>query len=211
MSIRTVIVDDHPLIREGLKKLLESSPDICVAAEAENGAEALDRIFEVQPDVVVLDMSMPVLNGRGVLKHLKQQKSHPPVLVFSMHEDKHYIIQVLKEGASGYLTKDASADELFKALRTVAAGRRYIDEHLAEEITHFIADNGWKYPVETLSPRERSVLSYISSGMSARQIARVMKLSIKTINTYRSKICSKLHLRTSTELVQFALSREKGL
>lgn len=208
MKTRTLIVDDHPLIREGLKKIIESSDDLCVAGEAENGVQALERISEKNLDVIVLDMNMPILDGREVLKQLRADNNTTPVLAFSIHKDTYFTLNIMREGAAGYLTKAASKEELLKAIRAVAAGRRYIAGDLAGELAGFISDNVWQYPVDTLSPREKSVLSYLSRGLSARDIARKMNLSIKTINTYRSKICNKLHFRTSTELVQFALSQK---
>ncbi len=205
MSIKIIFADDHTLMREGIKQILNTTPDITVSDEARNGRELLSKLRVKEYNAVVLDISMPGLNGLDALKHIKSIKSGIPVLVLSMHPEEQYAVRVLKAGASGYLTKESASEELIHAIRKVVAGRKYVSPTLAEKLALDLnADNG-KLPHETLSDREYQVLCMISSGKTAKEIAGELMLSVKTVSTYRARILEKMGMKNNAQLTHYAI------
>jgi two-component system invasion response regulator UvrY len=203
--IRTLIADDHAVVRQGLKQILGGTPEMTVAGEATTGQEVLDKVRAEAWDVVILDISMPDRSGLDVLKQLKSERPKLPVLVLSMHSEDQYAVRVLKAGASGYLTKDSAPDELVKAIRKVVSGGRYVSSFLAEKLAFEIGTDSSRVPHETLSDREFQVLRLIAAGKSVTEIAAELSLSVKTVSTYRARLLQKMNLGTNAELMHYAM------
>jgi len=201
--IRILVADDHPIVRKGLKQIIEETSDIIVEDEAGNGYEVLEKIQKNNFDVVLLDISMPGKNGLDVLKQIKTIKSNLPVLILSMHPEEQYAIRVLKAGASGYLTKESAPEELVKAIRKVANRGKYVSSSLAERLVFDLSD-GNKMAHETLSDREFQVMCMIASGKTVSVIADELSLSVKTVSTYRARILDKMRLKNNAELTRYA-------
>jgi two-component system, NarL family, invasion response regulator UvrY len=203
--IRVLIADDHPIVRQGLKQILEDTREMLVAGEATNGQDVLAKVRAEPWDVVVLDISMPDYSGLDILKQLRSERPSLPVLVLSMFPEDQYAMRVLKAGGSGYLTKDSAPDELVKAIRKVVNGGRYVSSFLAERLAFEVGADPTKLPHETLSDREFQVLRLIAAGKSVTEIAAELFLSVKTVSTYRARVLEKMHLRTNVELIQYAM------
>jgi DNA-binding NarL/FixJ family response regulator len=206
--IRVLVADDHAVVRQGLKQILGDAPGLMVAGEAVNGQEVLDKVRSEPWDVVVLDISMPDRSGLDVLKEIKSERPKLPVLILSMYSEDQYAIRVLKAGAAGYLSKDGAADELVKAIHQVVGGGRYVSPLLAERLAFRIGADSSGLPHETLSDREYQVLRRIAAGKSVTEIAAELSLSVKTISTYRGRILVKMNLRTSAELMHYAMQHD---
>jgi two-component system invasion response regulator UvrY len=204
--IRILIADDHAIFREGLKHILSECADVNVAAEAKNGQEVLEKIWHDKYDMVLLDISMPGMSGLEVLKQLKIEKPKLPVLVLSMHPEEQYAVRVLRAGASGYLTKESAPDELITAIRKISQGRKYITSSLAERLASEMEIDSEKPLHETLSDREYQVLRMIAAGKTITQIAENLSLSIKTVSTYRTRIMEKMNMKTTAELMHYAIN-----
>ncbi len=207
--IKVLIADDHPILRQGLQKIIDESSDIRVVAEANNGFDAIERMKAHEIDVAILDISMPELSGIEVIKRLIDEGNTIPVLVLSVHSMKQYAVRVLRLGALGYLTKETAEEELLAAIRTIAAGNKYISPSLAVELAEFVEHESWESPISKLSDREYEVLKSIVSGRSMKEIAFDLHITIQTASTYRARILKKLDLTTNAELIKFAL--ENGL
>jgi two-component system invasion response regulator UvrY len=203
--IRVLIADDHAVVRQGLKQILQDSHEMVVAGEATNGREALEKARAETWDVVVLDISMPDRNGLEVLKQLKAERPGLPVLVLSMYSEDQYAVRVLKAGASGYLTKDSAADELVEAVHRAVRGGRYVSQTLAEKLAFEIGADPSKLPHEMLSDREFQVLRMMGAGKTIKGIAAELSLSDKTISTYRARILQKMRYTTNAELIRYAV------
>jgi two-component system invasion response regulator UvrY len=203
--IKILIADDHPVVRKGLREIIEETSDMEVADEASNGQEVLAKVFRKDFDVVLLDISMPGRSGLDILKELKSQLPKLAVLVLSIHPEEQYAVQVLKAGASGYLTKKSAPEELVTALRKVSAGGKYISPSLAEKLASALETGIEKPPHETLSAREYEVMRKIALGKTATEIARELFLSPKTISTYRSRILEKMGIKNNAELIRYAI------
>jgi len=203
--ITLMLADDHTLLREGLRRLLEQAGDITVAGEARDGSEALRQLALRQWDLIVLDMSMPGRDGVGLIRQIKTDFPKVPILVLTMHGEQQYAVQAIKAGAAGYLTKDSAADELVQAVHKVAAGGRYLSRSLAESIVFERHGDVSGLPHLLLSDRELSVFRYLASGMSNSDIARLLCLSIKTVSTYKGRILVKMQLRNQADLVRYAI------
>jgi len=206
--IRILIVDDHKLVRDGLKQILAGTDDISVIDEAGDGDEALLKIKKNQFDVVLLDIRLPKTDGLSILKLVKQTQPELYVLMLSMYPEEQYAIRALKSGASGYLTKDSASEELIAAIRKVALGGKYVTHSLAEKLAFYL-DKAEDVSIhETLSDREYQVMHMIAQGSSVGEIAEELHLSVKTISTYRSRVLGKLHLKKNAEIVRYAIKHD---
>jgi DNA-binding NarL/FixJ family response regulator len=203
--IKVLIADDHAIVRGGLKQVVADSPDIVVAGEAASGPEALDLVAKNEWDVVVLDIAMPGRGGMEVLRQIKNLKPNLAVLMLTMYPEKQYAVRALKSGAAGYLTKESAPAELIAAIRKVAAGGRYISAALAEKLALDLRIDTGKLPHERLSDREHQVMQMIASGKTPTEIAETLCLSVKTISTYRSRILEKMAIKTSAEMMSYAI------
>jgi DNA-binding NarL/FixJ family response regulator len=203
--IKILIADDHTIFREGLKHILTEYSDLIVTDEARNGQEVLEKVWNNEYDMVLLDISMPGMNGLEVLKRLKKEKPKLSVLVLSMHPEEQYAVRALKSGASGYLTKESATDELITAIRKISQGRKYITSSLAERLAFALETDAEKPPHETLSDREYQVLLMIASGKTITQIAKELFLSVKTVSSHRSHILEKMEMKTNAELTHYVI------
>ena len=203
--IKILIADDHPIVRKGLKEIIEETSDMKVIDEASTGQVVLDKVFKTEFDVVLLDISMPGKSGLDILKELINHRSKLTVLVLSMHPEEQYAMQVFKAGASGYLTKESAPDELLTALRKVSKGGKYVSSSLAEKLAYALEKDVEKAPHEILSAREYEVMRKIASGKTVTDIARELFLSPKTISTYRTRILEKMGMKNNAELIRYAI------
>lgn len=203
--IRIIIADDHSFLREGIKKTIQDEIDMKIVGEASNANDALNIIRELEPDVTIMDISMPGKSGLDVLKDLKAMKKKYRILILSMHPEDRFAIRALKAGAAGYLTKESAPDELVKAIRTVLTGRKYVSKALAEKLADILSDDMDKMPHEQLSDREYDVFIKIASGKKAVDIAAELSISVHTVNTYRARILEKLSMSSNVELTQYAM------
>ena len=208
MCIRVVLADDHKIMREGLCSLLRNDPRVEIAGVAEDGRSAVQMAREQKPDVVVMDVAMPDLNGIEAARKIKAEMPDVRILALSMHSDKRYISNMLQAGASGYLLKDCAFKELVQAIHTVARRQVYLSPSIAALVTEdyvrqLIARDA--SPAAVLSPKEREVLQLMSEGHSTKQIAADLNLSVKTIETHRQQIMEKLDLHSIAELTKFAV------
>ncbi len=205
-ELRIVLADDHEVVRTGLRALIDSSPGMRVVGEARDGAEAVARARELSPDVVVIDVSMPVLDGAGATERIARECPEVRILALTMHEDRAHLARLLQAGAAGYVLKRAAADELVRAIRTVAGGGTYVDPVLAGSLLRG-ARPGPRSTPETLSEREEEVLRRIAWGESNKEIARQLGISVKTVETYKARVSDKLGLRSRTDMVRYALQQ----
>jgi DNA-binding NarL/FixJ family response regulator len=210
---RVFIVDDHPIVRQGLVQLIEQEPDLSVCGEAADVREARAGLSRLRPDVVILDLSLRDSDGLELVKDIRCKHAGLPVLVLSMHDENIYAERLLSTGASGYIMKQAAADQLMVALRRVLGGGIYVSEQVSACMIERFAVAGRKQamdPLERLSNREVQVLNLIGRGKTTREIARDLSLSIKTVESHRQRIKKKLSLDTSPRLVQFAVNWYAG-
>ena len=206
--LRIALCDDHPIFREGLKRILMQSSDIRVEVEAGKAAELLQDIEGKPIDIIVLDIALPDMNGLDVLKKLRSSGNPVGVLMLSMHPEEQYAIRALRAGASGYLQKESVPSELLTAVRRIASGRRYITESMADRLAQELSTNQDKPPHEFLSDREYQVLCLLGSGKSVKEIAFELSLTPATVATYRARVLSKLSLSSTVELVRYALEHK---
>jgi DNA-binding NarL/FixJ family response regulator len=204
--IKIFIVDDHEIIREGLKKILREETDIVVVAEAQNGVELLDKIRDTNCDVMLLDMNMPGRNGLELLGDLKKIKPEVRVLVLSIHPEDRFALQTLKAGASGYLCKDVALEELVIAIRKIYNKGRYMSTTLAEQLAFELVPNREKLPHELLSSREQEIMLMLAEGEKVKDIATELELSISTVFTYRTRIFEKLKVTNNVELTHYVIT-----
>ena len=206
--IRTLIADDHAVVRQGLRQILQDTTDMQVTGEAASGPETMDRVRDDSYDVVVLDITMPGRSGFDVLKELRVERPGLPVLVLSMHPEEQFAVRLLKAGAAGYLNKESAPEELVKAIRKVVAGGRYVSPTLAEKLAFEIDAGSDRLAHETLSDREFQVMRMMASGKTVKEIAAELALSVKTISTYRARILTKMNLHTNAELIHYAITNQ---
>ena len=203
-----LIVDDHAVVRDGVKRLVDEQLGAAVFGEASTAQEALQLVREAHWDVVVLDISLGERNGLDVLKELQQLRPRLPVLILSMHAEEQYARRAFRAGAAGYITKDSSRAELVTALNKVIHGGKYISPMLAEKLVIDMNRDTGQPLHEALSDRELEVMSLIASGKTVSQIAELLSLSDKTISTYRARILEKMHMKTNAELTHYAIQNK---
>ncbi|MBF0538212.1 MAG: response regulator transcription factor [Nitrospirae bacterium] len=203
--IKILLVDDHPIVREGIIKILHRQQNIETVAEAETSKEAMALLRESQFNVVILDISLPDKSGLLTLEQIKHDYPDLPVLMLSMYPEEEYAIQSLKSGASGYLTKKALPGELLKAIAKIATGGKYITPTLAEKLANEIDTKSDKPLYKYLTKREVHIMDMIVTGKTPKEIADMLNLSVRTINTYRGNILEKLQLKNNAELVRYAI------
>lgn len=207
-SLRIFLADDHTVMREGLKSLVNAQADMDVIGEADNGRATLQKVRELQPDVIVLDVSMPDLNGIQVTERLKRTCQKVTVLVLTAHDDNGYLRQLLEVGASGYVLKKAAAEELINAIRVVATGGVYLDPALAGKVVGGYLGKrrfGGKPQSNDLSDREAEVLRLVAWGYTNKEIAGYLRISVKTVETHKANIMQKLDLKSRVEMVRYAV------
>lgn len=209
MSISVFLVDDHAVMRDGLRMLLEAQPDIEVIGEAGDGLEAVDQIVPLCPDVVVVDIAMPGLNGIEVVHRIREDCPKTQFLILSMHSTAEYIFRALQAGVQGYVLKESAGGEVVDAVYSVHAGRRYLSQEISDKvITSFVSQNplaSEESPLKRLSPREREILQLVVEGSTRTEIADRLALSPKSVDTYRHRLMEKLGVGDLPGLVKFAI------
>ena len=199
------MVDDHLIVREGIKRIINDIPDMNIISEASNGNEAMELILNNTYDIVLLDISMPILNGLQTLKLIKKHNNKLPVLMLSMHSEEQYAMRSIKAGASGYMTKEVAAKELVSAIRKINDGRKYISKEVAELLATDLYHQEGKDPHENLSDREFEILKMIARGLRTRAIAADLIISPKTVSTYRSRILEKLNIKNNSDIIHYVI------
>jgi DNA-binding NarL/FixJ family response regulator len=207
MTIRILIADDHGVVAEGLKHLVEAQQDMEVVAIVGDGREAVRVAKEIKPDVVLMDLSMPELNGADATRAILERDAECKVIVLSMYAEREYVRRALKAGASGYVVKRSAAKEVVDAIRAVHAGQRYLSPRVADVVIDDYAADGKADLLEKLSSREREVLQLLAEGRTGAEIAQRLTLSQKTVETYRARLVEKLGIRDVAGLVKFAIQR----
>ena len=205
--IRVLLVDDHALVRAGIRSLLEKLPGLEVVAEAGDGLEALRLVAEYHPQVVLMDIAMPALNGLEATQQLARDSPEVPVIILSIYSDEEHVYQALRAGASGYLLKDAAIEELEMAIRAVAHGETYLSPPISKPVImeYIRRTNARPGSTETLSPRQAQILKMMAKGHSMKQIALELGISVKTVETHRSALMTRIGIRDIAGLVRYAL------
>ncbi len=204
--IRVLLADDHSIVRGGLSRIVEESGDIEVIAEAADGREAIQKVHRIQPDVAVVDISMPGLDGLEVISQLRHDYPKLPILILTMHEEEQYVVRAIAAGANGYITKRSAPEQLVKAIRKVYAGGRYLSDSAAESLAqHMASGTRSRTALDSLSNREIQVLRHLALGHTVKEIADAYHLSTNTVHTYRLRLLKKLNLRNNAELSLFAI------
>lgn len=209
MKIRVLLADDHTMVRDGLRALLETEGDMIVVDGVSNGLEAVSRSRQLKPDVVVMDIAMPGLNGIDAAGQIRQSSAESRVIILSIHSTTEHVYRALRAGVHGYLLKESAGSELVEAIRAVHGGRKYLSQQITELILDGYLLQHEKSPLDELSQREREVLQLVAEGLSSQQISNKLSLSIRTVETYRSRIMHKLNLHDLSSLIRFAI--ENGL
>ena len=210
MTVTVLLADDHPIVRQGIRHLLEAESDVKVVGEATDGLEAVQLVEKHRPNVLIVDMMMPGLNGLEVLRQVKKRSPATFSIVLSMQSADAYVVEALKSGASGYILKDSGPSELVNALRQVIQGQRFLSPKLSERLINAYIQTSDKTVLdsyETLTDREREVLQMVSEGLTTPEIARRLAISPRTAELHRGRMMSKLGLRNQTDLIRYALKR----
>jgi DNA-binding NarL/FixJ family response regulator len=210
MTTTIMLADDHKIVRQGLRVLLEAEPDFHLVGEAGDGLEAVQMIERLRPDVLVLDLMMPGLSGIEVARQVSKRSPQTCVIILSMHANEAYVLEALRNGAVGYVLKDSSADELVQAVREVIAGRRFLSSPLSERAIDAYVNKAQETPLdryETLTAREREVLHLVAEGHTNAEIAERLSISSRTAETHRANMMRKLDLQSQTDLIRYALRR----
>jgi DNA-binding NarL/FixJ family response regulator len=209
--LRILLADDHTVVRQGLRKILEAKPQWEVVAEAADGREAVRQAEEVKPDIAIVDVAMPLLNGIEAVRQIARKASGTRVLVLSMHNDEAYVTQMLRAGAAGYLLKDSADVDLIQAVEAVAAGKSFfspaIARVIADDYVRQLEDRGASDRYELLSEREREIFQLIAEGKTNKEIAALLFLSPSTVDTHRSRIMEKLDVHSAAEIVLYAVRK----
>jgi DNA-binding NarL/FixJ family response regulator len=206
MTLRILLVDDHAIVRQGVRQLLLNHAVAREVVEADSGAQALASL-DIDPfDIVLLDISLPDINGVEVLKRIKRRQPRTPVMMFSMYREDQYAVRSLKAGASGYLSKTVTAAQMIEAIRQVAAGRKYVSPALAEALADYVSFDSDQLPHEKLSDREYQTLCMLASGKRLTDIAHALSLSVKTVSVYRARLLEKMKLNNNAELTFYVMS-----
>ena len=210
-AVRIVLADDHTIMRHGLRLVLERQPDFAVVGEANNGREAVDLVILETPDVAVIDIAMPLLNGIEAAKRITEERSKTAVVILSMHSDESYILRALRAGARGYLLKDSAETDLIQAIRAVCAGKAFfspaVSRVLADDYLRQIQQQGVEDPYELLTARERELLQLIVELKSTKDIAGLLGISPRTIDTHRGNLMQKLNVHSIPELILYAVRK----
>lgn len=210
-KIRILLADDHTILRNGIRAILEDEPGMVVVGEAEDGRTAVSLACQLKPDIVIMDIAMPLLNGLEATRQIKRSCPGVKVIILSMHDNEEYIVQVLEAGAMGYILKDAAARELINALRTVHRGEAVLSPAITRIVIEDYLRWGGIRPTEDadeLSPREREILQLIAEGYSSKQISEILVISIKTVQAHRNSLMQKLNLHNRGELVKYAIQKK---
>jgi len=205
--IRVLIADDHGVVRSGLTLLIDRQVDMEVAAEAQDGIEAVERVLQVRPDVAVLDVSMPRLTGLHAARQIRDHTEDIQVLMLSMHDDEAYFFDALEAGASGYVSKRGADDDLIDAIRTVAGGRTFLNSRTQQTLMRKWLEDGVTERPDELTPRELEITKLIAEAFTNRQIAETLHLAEKTVESHRANVLGKLGMRDRVELVRYAIRR----
>ncbi len=209
MMIKVLLADDHKIVREGLRRIIEESGEMEVVAEAADGHDAISRALDTRPDVAVVDISMPGMDGLEVVSQLKSLAPAMPVLILTMHDEEQYVVRAVESGAMGYVTKQSAPEQLVDAVKKLYAGGLYLTEKASEALAlRVIRGDKFKSDAESLSMRELQVLRKLALGQTNHEIADSYHLSVKTVDTYRSRILKKLNLRNNAELSRFAMQNK---
>lgn len=205
-GIRVLLADDHSVLRDGLEAMLHAHPGIAVVGHAQDGREAVRKAIELSPDVTIMDIVMPELDGIEATRQVREHRPQSRVVILSMYSTTEHIFRALQAGAQGYLLKESAGAEVVAAVRSVHAGRRYLSQKITETVVDdYIREHHARSPLEALSPRERQILQGVAEGKSTAEIARALYLSPKTVDTYRSRLMQKLELDSVAGLVRFAI------
>ncbi len=209
--IRIVLADDHTIVRNGLRLVLERQPDFVVAGEANNGREAIDIVIRENPDVVIMDIGMPLLNGIEAAKRIQEQHLRTAVVILSMHSDEGYVVKALRAGARGYLLKDSAEADLVQAVRAVSGGKAFfspaVSKLLADDYVRQLHQQGVEDPYDLLTARERELLQLVAELKSTKEIAGLLGVSPHTIDTHRSHLMQKLNVHSIPELILYAVRK----
>jgi two-component system invasion response regulator UvrY len=204
-KIKVIIADDHPLFRRGLKHAFSETPDIEVVDEAENGDDLLKKISGANLNVILMDVAMPGKTGLDLLKQLRDEQPKLPVLVLTVYPEEHYAVRYFKAGASGFITKESSTDQIYAAVRKVASGGKFASPEITEKLA-FDFGKSDRPLHENLSDREHQVFMMLAEGESPTDIGKILSLSVKTISTHRSRILDKMQMKKNAELIHYAIS-----
>jgi len=205
MPITVFVADDHAVVREGLASLLAAQPDLSVVGTAADGRDTVRQAAALQPEVVIMDIAMPQMNGIEAARAIRDRVPQARVVILSMYSTVEHVFHALEAGASGYVLKDSAAKDIIDAVRAVRAGRRYLSPKVAEMMAEVVSRSAAESPLNRLSKRERQILQLVAEGRSSAQIAATLHLSPKTVDTYRSRLMQKLHITDTAGLVKFAI------
>jgi DNA-binding NarL/FixJ family response regulator len=209
MAIRVFLVDDHAIIRDGLRLILESQADITVVGEASDGRQAVREVRKVCPDIVIMDIAMPELNGIDATMQIIETCPSTNVIILSVLDTAEYILEALKAGAKGYILKESAGEEVVKAIRRMHSGHFYLSQEISETVIgDYIKQRGYtkeKSPLKSLSKREREIMQLVVEGKSSTEVSKILFISSKTVETYKSRIMQKLNIRDLPSLVRFAI------
>ena len=207
-KIKVLLVDDHAILRAGLRALLETYPDIKVVGEASDGQEAICKVRELHPDVVLMDVAMPGMNGLAATRHILAENPDIRVLILTQYDNKEYVLPLLQAGAAGYVLKQAADTDLITAIRAVYQGQSFLYPPIAKLLLEaYVSEEEPTDPYERLTPREREILIFIAQGYTNRQIAEILHISPKTVDVHRTRLMQKLDLHNVAEITRYAIRR----